>query len=394
MSTKLFDLRKQRAETLAKAEALVETAEKENRVMTSTESELFDVRMAAVKDLNVQVKSLESTNTLGALMEKYGPTAFMDGLHDPSQGAQDRAASPAIAKRLMEDLSCFYRGQEIMAADTPLLIGSGGLSGTVPTQVLSAVPSYYNLDSFALAGATIIPTDNTDPLVLPVVGAGAAPDAFNETQSSTESHPMVVDTFTFGGDKHSRLVKATDEAIMNSALNLPNAITGELTASVATGFTAVVTAAMEVALKANSACLVDSGSYDPYGSVVALIDAVPPRWADASNCFMGSRAMRTILRNARAVDSGLPLLDPKDDTILGHKYVVNDSVTRLIYGNFSAGAWIRKSPFFLQILLEAFTATGERGFKATQWIDQHFLAEKSTIVNQPLYYTHLDTAGS
>jgi HK97 family phage major capsid protein len=151
---------------------------------------------------------------------------------------------------------------------------------------------------------------------------------------------------------------------------------------------------MEAAFHTNSATLVDSGSSDPYYSAIALIDAVPPRFAGPDNVFMGSRAMRTLLRNARASGSGQPLLNPVDDTILGHKYVINDNCTRLAYGNFAAGVFIRKTPFFLQVLLEAFTATGERGFKATQWLDQHFLAEKTAVTTQPLFYTHLDVAGS
>jgi HK97 family phage major capsid protein len=301
---------------------------------------------------------------------------------------------PNMAERLIEDLSAFYRGQEITATDTPLQIGSGGLSSVIQTLVLAALPTYYNLDSFALAGSTNIPSENTTPLVLPVISAGAAPDAFSEGASSIDSHPFQVDSFTFHGQKYSREVKATEEALMNAALNLPGAITDELTAAVATGFTSVITTALVAALQSNSGTLVDSGSSDPYYSAVALIDSVPPRFANPQNCFMGSRAMRTILRNARASGSGQPLLNPVDDTILGRRFIINDNLTRLVYGNFSAGVWIRKSPFFLQILLEAYASSGERGFKATQWLDQHFLAEKTAVTTQPLFYTHLDVAGS
>ncbi len=395
MSMKLFELKRERETVMAAADEILKRAEDGKRELTADETKLIDLHMEKVTRLNKQIKPLDANNTLAALFAQHGPSAFLDAGKRNPEVPGVREVSPAILERLRGDLSAFYRGNgmEITAADSPLLIGSGGLSGTVPTQILGSLPTYYNLDSFTLAGATVYPTDNTDPLVKPIISAGAAPDAVSEGASATDSHPMAVSTFTFGGQKYSRLVKATEEALMNTALDLPNEITGELTAAVATGFTAVISAAMMTALQGNPATLVDSGSSDPYFSLNALINAVPPRFDLPSNCFMGSRADRLKVTNAR--DSfGRPLFSPVDGTVLSKRWIVNDNLSRVVYGDFSSGCFIRKSPFFLQILLEAFTASGERGFKATQWLDQHFLAEKTAVSSQPLYYTHLDVAGS
>lgn len=396
MSTRLQELNVQRHEATARIASILATASGENRKpLTDSEQKEIVLLRAKLDDLTPAIERIESMNTLGAQF-KANPGAFLGGAENEKQrpyNPSQKTPDPRMAERLMEDLSAFYRGQEITATDTPLIIGSGGLSGAVPTLVLDSLRTYFQLDSFALAGATVYPSEDTNPLVKPIVSAGVAPDAFSETQSATDSHPMQVDTFTFHGQKYSRLVKASEEALMNSALNLPGEITGELTAAVANAFTAVITTAMEAAFHSNSATYVNSGIADPYYSVLALINAVPPRFDGPGTCFMGTRAMRLIISNARAVDSGLPLLNPVDGTVLGRRFIVNDNCTRLAYGSFKDGCFIRKSPFFLQVLLELYSAAGERGFKATQFVDQHFLAEKTGVATQPLFYTHLSPSG-
>jgi HK97 family phage major capsid protein len=385
---------------------LLTAAETGQRELTAAESGLYDTLNVEVKLLAAQIEEHETRRDLrvnGVRVHSLSEAGYFPGIGEgtrqphPANGERALPQSQGVsaeATRLMADLSSFYRGEISASSDSPLIVGSGGLSGTVPTDILSVLPTHFRNDAFERAGATIYSTDNTQPLVKPIISAGPAPDEFSETQSATESHPMQVDTFTFNGQKFSRLVKVSEEALMNAALDLPGEITAELSAAVANAFTSVITTAMMSALHSNADTLVDSSTSDPYYSVLALINAVPPRWDDPSCCFMGSRAMRLILQNARAVDSGLPLLSPTDGTVLSKRFVVNDACTRLVYGNFAAGAFIRKSPYFLQVLLEAYAASGERGFKATQWVDQKFLASVSAIDAQPLYYTHLDVAGS
>lgn len=373
------ELLRDRQALTAELQTIVNTAEKEGREMTAAEDKRFDIGKEKLVSLNTQIENHISN--------------FGVRIGEPGLPNAPRSADPKLTERLVRDLGDFYRGN-VMASDSPLIIGSGGLAGTIPTSIMDRLSTYFNADPFQQAGATIYQTDDVNPLVKPIISAGAAPDAFSELQTSTDSHPMQVDSFTFYGDKYSRLVKVSEEALLNSALDLPGEITAELSAAVANGFTANITAALITALKANSNCVVDSSGLDEYGSILALINAVPPRWDDGTTCFMGSRAMRRLISDARASGTGAPLLNPVDGTVLGKRYIVNDNCTRLIYGNFRAGAYIRKSPYFVQHLVEAYASTGEQGFRATQWIDSHALAEVSTVTVQPLFETHLDTAGS
>src|SRR5579872_545843 len=117
----------------------------------------------------------------------------------------------------------WMRGK-IQAADVPLRIQqapvSSGLSEAIPTVVLDAIRTYVVNDAFRLAGATIYNTEDTAPLVKPIIQAGPATETFVEGASATESDPMDVEAFTFGGVKYSRLVKASEVSLMNSALDL------------------------------------------------------------------------------------------------------------------------------------------------------------------------------
>lgn len=389
-----------RAQLEAQAAAILDKAEAEKRALTSTENSQFDLALQKLKGVNTQISQRMAENLGGVVPANFGndPSEIIPGArHRAMRGASSTdGLNPHVAKQLSEALADFYRGREPMATDNPLIIGSGGLSGTVPVEVYSALPTYFAVDSFAQAGATIINSTDTVPLVLPIVGAGAAPGTYSETNTSTDSAPPAINTdLVLHGTKYSRLVKVTTEALMNSALDLPGQITAELFTSVANAFTAAITVGLETALEGNSQCLVDSGPLtDPYSSLLALINAVPPRFDDGSACFMGSRSMRRSISDARAFGSGQPLLNPVDGTVLGKKFVVNDSCTRLLYGNFKGGVFIRKSPFFLQRLIEAYAASGEEGFRATQFVDSKYVASVHSVDVQPVYFTHLDGAGS
>jgi HK97 family phage major capsid protein len=253
------------------------------------------------------------------------------------------------------------------------------------------MPAYFNLDSFAQAGARQLFTDNTIPLVMPVVSGGAAASSYTEGTAPGASQPFQMDSFTFGGVKYSRLVKVSDEALMNSALPLQGAILDELTAAIATTFTAAITATMLTALTANSGVLVAEGTNDIYKTLGSLLHAIPPRFAMPTNKWMLSRATLAKIKDQRATGSGVPFFDPATNQIFQKDVVINDNLTggQVVYGDWVDGAIIRKSPFILFPLREAYSQSGEVGFRATQFLDQHFLAELPAVPNQPLYYTVL-----
>ena len=178
---------------------------------------------------------------------------------------------------------------------------------------------------------------------------------------------------------------------MNSALPLQEMIIQELASGIATSFTSVITAAMVTALTANSNVLVAEGSNDIYKTLLSLMHVIPPRFALPTNKWMLSRATLAKIKDCRATSSGVPFFNPESGQIFGKDSVINDNLTggRVVFGDWNSGAIIRKSPFFLLPLREAFSSTGEVGFKATQWVDSHFLCELSGVTNQPLYQTVL-----
>ena len=297
-------------------------------------------------------------------------------------------------QRFQTELGDFMRGK-ITAADTPLYVGVGGgvesVGATVPVEVLGYLAAYDNLDSFRLAGARQINTDNTWPLIMPVVSGGAAASTYAEGAAPTESQPFQMDSFTFNGTKYSRLVKVSDEALMNSAIPLQGAILDELSAGVAATFTAAITTALLAALTANSDTLVAQSTNDVYKTLGSLLHAIPPRFALPGNKWMLSRATLALIKDQRADGSGVPLFDPSTNQIFQRDVVLNDNLSggQVVYGDWADGAIIRKSPFILLPLREQYSEQGQVGFRATQFLDQHFLAELSAVPNQPLYYTVL-----
>ncbi len=396
MSMRLMEMKQERHAALNAADAIVAKAEADGkRQLTAEETKLFDVHMAEVEHLNARIKPIEAQNTI---FKMFNGTPFLDGGVRPAKTKAplvNGAPVPAVdLERFNVELGDFMRGT-ITASDTPVFIGTGGgvesVGATVPTEVLAYVPAYYNLDSFALAGARQINTDNTIPLVLPVVSGGAAASTYNEGAAPTNSQPFQMDSFTFHGTKYSRLVKVSDEALMNSAIPLQGAILDELTAGISTTFTGAVTTALLAALAANSGVLVAEGANDIYKTLGSVMHSIPPRWAAPTNAWMLSRTTLAKIKDQRASTSGVPLFDPTTNQVFSKNVVINDNLTggQVVFGNWESGAIIRKSPFYLFPMREAFASSGEVGFRATQWLDQHFLCELSDVPNQPLYYTVL-----
>jgi HK97 family phage major capsid protein len=403
----IFQMRKERAFALDAATELRArlAAGKELSAFEQTALQEYE---KTVVELTPKIAERESSGTLRQLVQANGPGfLFENRSASPENNHNPHALKPAIngvqvphvdMSRFNMELGDFMRGKIMASADTPIYIGTGvtgteSVGATVPTEVLAYVAAYFNLDSFALAGARQLNTDNTIPLSLPVVSGGPAASTFAEGSSATNSQPFVMDAFTFKGTKYSRLVKVTEEALMNSAIPLQGAILDELSAGIATSFTAAITGAMLTALTANSGVLVAQGAHDYYTTLGSVLHSIPPRWAAPNNRWMLSRATLAKVKDLRATSSGVPMFDPATNQIFSRDVVINDNLTggQVVFGNWEGGAIIRKSPFILLPLREAYASTGETGFKATQFLDQHFLCEfpVTDCPNQPLYYTVL-----
>lgn len=396
-SQKLKEMERQQEAALANATEIRAKASAENRELTDNENGLIGSHIAMARRVEAGIQQYKANNTLFQQVHEYGPGFLLDAgrlrPNDPTPTSGIQAPFVNMERFNME-LGDFMRGMSA-TTDTPVYVGTGAgvesVGAMIPTQVLAYIPAYYNLDSFALAGARQINTDNTIPLSMPIISAGAAASTYNEGAAPTNSQPFQVDAFTFNGAKYSRLVKVSDEALMNSAIPLQGAILDELTASIATTFTAAITTAMLAALAANSSVLVAEGSNDIYKTLGAVMHAIPPRFALPTDKWMLSRATLAKIKDQRATGSGVPLFDPSTNQIFQKDVVINDNLSggQVAFGDWMNGAIIRKSPFLLLPLREAYASSGEVGFRATQFLDQHFLCERSDVPNQPLYYTVL-----
>jgi len=385
---KPFELLAERHEHFDAAQKLIAAARDSGKDLTRVQLLEFDKHLAAMRAAEAALETMTAQEAIGAFSQRHNRI--------PVPGAQPLDGQrPVDMKAFESQLGDFMRHGTIMNADVPLYLGTGAgvesVGATIPTEVLGHIAAYANLDSFKLAGARILDTGDTTPLVVPVVSAGAAASTYVEGTSAIESQPFSLDSFTLGGTKHARLVKVSEEALMNSALPMQSVILDELAAGIATTFTAAITTAMVTALTANAAVLVDQGADDVYHALIELMHAIPPRFASANNKWMLSRATLALVKDSRATDSGVPFFNPESGQIFGHDSVINDNLTggKIVYGDWGSGAVVRKSPFFLLPLREAFSAQGQVGFKATQWCDQHFLCELSGVSVQPLFYSVL-----
>jgi HK97 family phage major capsid protein len=275
---------------------------------------------------------------------------------------------------------------------------------TIPTEILPYLPSYFNLDSFALAGATQFYTDHTRPLTKPIMSAGAPDSVIAENAASTTSQPFGLSGFTFGGVKYERLVLASYEALMNSELPLQGAILDELMATLATTLTAATTTSFVAALTGASSTLatgVGGSGGSIYTSMIDLRHAVPPRFDLPTNKWMLSRATLAQIRNTRATTSGVPMFSPDGTMLFDRPYVINDNLDTasgggvgfVAFGSFADGVWLRRTPVMTRVFLELFANSGQLGFRTTQWADAHYLAELAGAAqpptNQPIYYSNV-----
>jgi HK97 family phage major capsid protein len=405
MSPKLREMEKQHEAALANATEIRAKASAENRTLTDLENQHIGAHVSMAQRVEASIREYRANNTLAQQVYEHGFANIALGA-GPGQrphlvGRENGANAPDMGRFQAEfhdwvNTSLGSPWPRMTAdTDTPIYIGSGtgieSVGFTVPKEVLPFLPAYYNLDSFGLAGARIIETADTIPLVFPVLAAGPAAETFGEGAAPTASQPFSGDSFTLNGTKYARLVKASYESLMNSALPLQGAIQDELLASLATTLTAAVTTSMLAALTANANVLVAQGSNDYYKTLGAVLHAIPPRFDLPANKWMASRATLAKIKDQRATTSGIPMFDPTTNQIFGKPFIVNDNLTggQVVYGDWQDGVIIRRTPVIVRVFYEKYAEQGEVGFRVMQWNDAHSLCELSDIPNQPLYYTVL-----
>ena len=185
----LFEMKKQRAHALNKAESILKAAESASRELTSIESLDVDTAMAAVKALDPQINKIERQNTL--------QQHLVNGKLLPAPGQAGQARTPGAPVVLSENyFNDFFtwigtRGQNIGAA---LYEGTGSAGGfAVPVivdgQVVPLAPQEMGVRSVA----TVIPTasDIKIPVAASFGTAAAKAESGASTNTFTESDPSL-----------------------------------------------------------------------------------------------------------------------------------------------------------------------------------------------------------
>jgi HK97 family phage major capsid protein len=422
----LLEMKAAHNEALGKAERIIAGAGTRN--LTAEENALINRHMAEADRISAMIAPIEENNTLAKMFNSGGAGAIMDAgraqtetagsitTTSPAQHPRATAFRQQFSGWVSAALTRLGGGtppMEAAAPSGPISIGSGsGLDSiaiTVPTEILPYLPSYYNLDSFALAGASQFFTDHTRPLSKPILAAGAPDSVIAENAASTTSQPFGLSGFIFGGVKYERLVLASYESLMNSELPLQGVIMDELLATLATTLTAATTTSFVSALTAPPgvtgasplAVGVGGSGGSIYTSMVDLRHAVPPRFDLPTNRWMLSRATLALIRNTRASTSGVPMFSPDGAQLFDRPYVINDNLDAapgagvgfVAFGSFADGVWLRRTPVVSRIFLELFANSGQIGFRTTQWADSHYLAELAGAAQpptfQPLFYTNV-----
>lgn len=197
----LFELKKQHAHALNKAESLVNAAQNAGREMSDSELLEYNTAMSAVHALNPQIAKIERQNTIRHQL--------VNGKLLSAQGMAGQARTPSAPVQLSEDYyNDFFtwigsRGQQIGAA---LYEGAGSAGGyTVPVvvdgQVVPLAPSEMGVRTVA----TVIPTSMD--IKIPVAASfgaaavkgesGAADNFFTETDPTLNQ--FTLSAFMAGG---------------------------------------------------------------------------------------------------------------------------------------------------------------------------------------------------
>jgi hypothetical protein len=136
MSTRLFDLKKQREDHVNKADLLVTQAEAEKRSLTDAESKTVSASLLAAQKLAPEIKALEDQNTLRA--QFAGKIPVFDG---KGPGDEKRSGITGDAKFKFPEVGEFLKTRQpgILAS----LQEGGDLQFVVPGyQVQSFIAAY------------------------------------------------------------------------------------------------------------------------------------------------------------------------------------------------------------------------------------------------------------
>lgn len=194
----LFDLKKQHAHALAKAESIIATAETAGRDLTDAERLDADMAMTAVKDLSGRIKAIEAKNTVYRAL-KGGEGTFPNGVVVVDGGrvyqkSPERQLSAEYAEAFFDYVSS--NGQKMSAA---LYEGSNTAGGyAVPVTVEGQVVPLAPTDMGVREIATVIPTvmDIKVPRATTFSTSSAKPEGTGSGTNLFQESDPALDQFT------------------------------------------------------------------------------------------------------------------------------------------------------------------------------------------------------
>jgi HK97 family phage major capsid protein len=152
MSMHLFEMKKQRAHALAKADGILAAAENAHRELTETESLDVDTAMVAVRTFNPQIAAIEKKNTIQAMFPNG--QVIVDGGRKYQSGNENRVLSEGYP-----DAFFAYVGSAGKRMEAALYEGSDGAGGfAVPITVDNLIVPLAAKEMAIRRLAMVIPT--------------------------------------------------------------------------------------------------------------------------------------------------------------------------------------------------------------------------------------------
>ena len=197
MSSKLFEMKQERAAAIAKAESLIAAAENAGRALTASESVDVDTAMAEVQDLTPRIATVEKQNTLRSMISNGAISLFPNPAAGAPRGNGKAAQKTVLGQDYFDSFHAWLSsgGQRVDAA---LYEGSNPAGGfavpiTVDDQIVPLAPQEMAIRRLA----TVIPTSNDIRIPRKTTFSVAAgkPESGAVVSTFVESEPTL-DQFT------------------------------------------------------------------------------------------------------------------------------------------------------------------------------------------------------
>ena len=372
-------MKAERADIYSAADALVQRAKTNKQDLSGAELAQYNGLTARLKEIDATIEQLSKHSAAG---QAPTPPVGLPGITptDTRLTAFAEVGRFVMTGRLDSINASLQEGSDLGVAIPPYQLEAFRVIAPQLTPFENAGSTVFSSDSFGVRVEKV-------PFILP---NATAPAVFAEGAGPSTAQDCIVKGISLTPSKYAFLTKISEEADAD-IIGVGAAIVQEGLARVYTATEGAATTALKASLTAASATV--AVGTDNLNSLLNLEAAIPQAFANPNNVLMLSRASLSRLRNTRDAQSR-PIFDPVNKTMLGYKCVLNDALDvtshhYLIFGNWSAGAFISYSQFLVLRLLEAYRESGQIGVRFARRMASAFFSDASTGATQPLYMMDL-----